>query len=198
MDLLQRIQRWYTINCNGDWEHGYPISITTVDNPGWAVTIPLQDTCLQNASMDYILIERTTTNWVGYSVQDGAFEGNGGAENLSEILTYFLDTFLPLHLDHDCTIEIGLPVIGYEGRLWLNAEGKMVSESTLEITAIEDYSVTENYLWSNSETLEAVNQPGNIPLELKVAFAIGDKVDPIVFQADDNMLRTFLVAPPKK
>ncbi|MCI1186110.1 immunity 53 family protein [Hymenobacter sp. DH14] len=198
MDLLQRIQRWYTINCNGDWEHEYSVSITTIDNPGWVVKIDLQYTCLQNASLDYALIQRTTTDWVGYSVKDGAFEGMGGAGNLSEILTYFLDTFLPSHLDADCTIEIGLPVIGYEGKLWLNAEGKMVSESTLEITAIEDYDVTGNYLWSNNETLEAVNQPGNIPKELKVDFAVGERVEPTVFQADDNMLRTFLVSPAKK
>ncbi|MBJ6109741.1 immunity 53 family protein [Hymenobacter sp. BT523] len=198
MDLLQRIQRWYTINCNGDWEHEYLVSITTIDNPGWAVKIDLQYTCLQNASLDYVLIQRTPTDWVGYSVQNGAFEGNGGAENLSEILAYFLDTFLPSHLDTECTIEIGLPVIGYEGQLWLNAEAKMVSESTLEITAIEDYDVTGNYLWSNNETLEAVNQLGNIPKKLKVDFAIGDRVEPTVFQAGDNMLRTFLVAPAKK
>lgn len=198
MDLLQRIQRWYTINCNGDWEHGYPISITTIDNPGWAVTIPLQDTCLQNATLDYFLNQRTTTDWVGYSVQDGAFEGNGGAENLSEILTYFLDTFLPSNLDTDCIMEIGLPVIGYEGQLWLNAEGILLSESTLKDTSIEDYNVTGNYLWSNDETLERLNQPDNALLNLKVDFTIGEYVEPTVFQADDNMLRTFLVAPAKK
>ena len=200
MNLLQRIQRWYTINCNGDWEHSYGVSITTLDNPGWTVKIDLLDTCLQNAVLEYETIERTPTNWIGYSVEKGEFEGVGGPKNLFEILEYFLDTFLPSHLDHDCTIEIGLPVLGYEGQLWLNAKGKMISESTLEITAIEvyNYSTPGNYLWSNDETLERLNQPENLPLEVKVDFAIGDRVEPIVFQADDSMLRTLLVAPAKK
>ncbi|WP_345126939.1 hypothetical protein, partial [Hymenobacter antarcticus] len=135
-----------------------------------------------------------------YSVQKGEFEGIGGLENLTEILEYFLDTFLPFHLDAACTIEIGLPVVGYEGRLWLNVEGKMIYESLLEITAIEDcnYGATGSYLWSNDETLEALNRPGNIPLEVETAFDVGDQVEPTIFQADDNMLRTFLVAPAKK
>lgn len=199
MDLLQRIQRWYTINCNGDWEHSYGVSITTLDNPGWAVKIDLRETCLQNAHLKYFSIERDVIDWASYSVREGQFEGMGGPNNLSEILTYFLDTFLPSHLDDDCTIELGLPVLGYEGQLWLNAKGKMVSESTLEVTAIEAYNYNSpgNYLWSNDETLERLNQPKNIPLEVETGFIVGDRVEPVVFQADDNMLRTFLVAPAK-
>ena len=95
MELLQRLQRWYTINCNGDWEHSFGVSITTLDNPGWTVKINLRDTCLQNAVLDYRLIKRSTTDWIGYSVKAGEFEGVGGPENLTEILTYFLDTFIP-------------------------------------------------------------------------------------------------------
>ncbi|MFD1466867.1 immunity 53 family protein [Hymenobacter caeli] len=198
MDLLQRIQRWYTINCNGDWEHENTISITNIDNPGWTVTIDLYDTCLQSAALPYTIVERTTTNWVGYSAEKGVFKGDGGSENLSEILAYFLDTFLPLHLDADCTMEIGLPAVGYEEKLWLIAEGRMVSESTLEITTIEDYGITGNYLWSDNEILEAINKLGSAPLGLKTDFAVGDLIEPTIFQADDNMLRTFLVAPAKK
>lgn len=192
MELLQRLQRWYTINCNGDWEHSFGVSITTLDNPGWTVKINLIDTCLHHAVLDYSLLEKSNTDWVGYSVKAEEFEGVGGPENLTEILAYFLDTFLPSHLDPGCTIEIGLPVIGYEGQLWLNAEGRMVSESTLEITAIENYDMKGNYLWSNDATLEAVNQPGNVPLNLRVNFNIGDRVEPVIFQSDDNFLRTFL------
>jgi hypothetical protein len=189
-DLLYRLQRWFVINCNGDWEHGHPISITTVDNPGWAVTIPLQDTCLQNARLDYVLNQRSPTDWVGYLVRDGAFEGNGGAENLSEILSYFLDNFLPAHLDASSTLELYVPVIGYEGQLWIDAEARMLSESAVEIVAIGGSSCE----WSTNEFLETLD----IEIaDMQTAYKVGDALEPDIFQAPDNILRTFLVAPSK-
>ena len=164
------------------------------------VSIDLKETCIDTSEIRPVLHERSPTNWFGYKVEKEKFEGVGGPENLSEILEYFLDTFIPSRLDPDCTIEIGLPVTGYESQLWLNAKGRMISESTLEITVIEsyNYSTPGNYLWSNDETLELLNTPGNIPLEINTAFTVGDRVEPYVFQSEDNELRTFLVAPAKK
>ena len=42
--MLERLQRWYLYRCDGDWEHSFGITIETLDNPGWMVTIDLQDT----------------------------------------------------------------------------------------------------------------------------------------------------------
>lgn len=43
-DLLQQIQQWYYDHCDGDWEHSYGVEITTMDNPGWDVSIDLWET----------------------------------------------------------------------------------------------------------------------------------------------------------
>ena len=195
MDLLQRIQRWYTINCNGDWEYGRGITISTVSNPGWAVTIPLQDTCLHNASMDSFQDQRTTTNWVSYLIRDGAFEGNGGPENLTEILSYFFDTFLPGHIDQTFTYDIRLSIQGYEGRLWLKAEAIIISESMMRIVSIADSNSILSYDWDFINEPDLPNFFEHIISELITDFKIGDLIEPQFLHAGDN---TFLIAPAKK
>jgi Immunity protein 53 len=195
MDLLQRIQRWYTINCNGDWEHIYGISITNVDNPGWQVTIDLQETCLEKASLPMQPTqERSPTNWILYYVDNHEFTASGGPENLTEILSYFLDTFLPKHIDPAFTLDVHLPVRGYENRLWLKAEAKMLSESMVEIVAIADQGQAHFYEWSNDIELDLLNSLTDTLSELQIDYALGDRIEPCVFQAEDNILRTFLVA----
>ncbi|MGI4885183.1 MAG: immunity 53 family protein [Janthinobacterium lividum] len=204
MDLLQRIQRWYTINCNGDWEHSYGlsvwhgISVQTLDNPGWIVSIDLKDTCLNASALPYVLHERSTVNWFGYKVEKDKFEAVGGPENLTEILTYFLDIFIPEHIDQSSTLELYLPVLGYAEQLWLRAEARMISESTLEIISITDPESSNAISWRSDKELDLLAQPGTSIADLQTNFAVGDWVEPTVFQADDNMLRTFLVAPAKK
>jgi hypothetical protein len=41
---LEFLQDWYSSNCDGDWEHSFGIKIETLDNPGWAITIDLENT----------------------------------------------------------------------------------------------------------------------------------------------------------
>jgi len=204
MELLQRIQRWYTINCNGDWEHSYGlsvwhgISVQTLDNPGWIVSIDLKDTCLDASALPYVLHERSTVNWFGYKVEKEKFEGVGGPENLSEILAYFLDTFIPEHIDPSSTLEVYLPVLGYEEMLWLHAETRMISESIVEIISITNSESANAIMWHSDKELDLLVQSEISLADLHTDFAVGDQVEPVVFQADDIMLRTFLVAPAKK
>lgn len=203
MDLLQRIQRWYTINCNGDWEHSYGlsvwhgISVQTLDNPGWIVSIDLKDTCLDVSALPYVLHERSTVNWFGYKVEKEKFEGVGGPENLTEILAYFLDTFIIEHIDPSARLEVYLPVLGYEELIWLHAETRMISESMVEIISITNPK-SSNIMWRSDKELDLLAQLETPLADLQTAFAVGDKIEPVVFQADDNMLRTFLVAPARK
>ena len=42
MDILQDLAKWYTAQCNGEWEHSCGLKIDTLDNPGWIVTIDLK------------------------------------------------------------------------------------------------------------------------------------------------------------
>ena len=46
MNALQRLQDWYSAQCNGDWEHQQGVRIESLDNPGWALDIDLADTTL--------------------------------------------------------------------------------------------------------------------------------------------------------
>ena len=46
MNALQRLQDWYSAQCNGDWEHQQGVRIESLDNPGWALDIDLADTAL--------------------------------------------------------------------------------------------------------------------------------------------------------
>ena len=44
---LSSLQRWYSSQCDGDWEHQLGVEITTLDNPGWLVRIELRHTPLE-------------------------------------------------------------------------------------------------------------------------------------------------------
>ena len=45
--ILDWMQEWLAQNCDGDWEHAQNFTITTIDNPGWSVTINLSGTKLE-------------------------------------------------------------------------------------------------------------------------------------------------------
>src|SRR5664280_3839686 len=47
MNELQQLQGWYESQCDGDWEHTYGLRIETLDNPGWSLTVDLEDTDLE-------------------------------------------------------------------------------------------------------------------------------------------------------
>ena len=52
MEILEWIQDWFTSNCDGDWEHGYGIIITTLGKPGWDVEIDISKTSVANMNMN--------------------------------------------------------------------------------------------------------------------------------------------------
>ncbi len=53
MNALEELQNWYLSECNEDWEHSYGVKIETLDNPGWSVTINLEDTYLETIEFTY-------------------------------------------------------------------------------------------------------------------------------------------------
>lgn len=89
MDMLKWIQDWYLENCDGDWEHCYGITISTLDNPGWVIDIDLVNTNLENRKFENVDIERSESDWIYCSIADKVFHGNGGSKNLEEILIVF-------------------------------------------------------------------------------------------------------------
>jgi hypothetical protein len=90
-DLLGRLQAWYAAQADGDWEHGHGIRISTLDNPGWSLSINVADTALEGRTFTPIQIDRTDTDWVRCSVDSDVFQGRGGPHNLRELISTFLE-----------------------------------------------------------------------------------------------------------
>jgi hypothetical protein len=88
---LDRLQKWYSSQCNGDWEHTYGVTIENIDNPGWMLKVQLADTTLQDLPFQTLAVERSEADWIHCAVTDMQFRGSGGSQNLDEILGVFLD-----------------------------------------------------------------------------------------------------------
>jgi hypothetical protein len=90
MNVLLQLQQWYESRCDGDWEHGFGVSIGTLDNPGWIVSIDLNGTGLENRKFPTVENSGSGQDWVKCWVDDGKFNGAGGPQKLEEILATFL------------------------------------------------------------------------------------------------------------
>ena len=88
--VLERLQRWYLSQCNGDWEHGEGIELTTLDNPGWRIRISLAHTDLQSRPFERVKIERAEDDWLHAWVEGDAWNAASGPLNLTEAFSTFL------------------------------------------------------------------------------------------------------------
>ena len=86
---LAWLQAWYMSNCNGEWEHGYGVSIETLDNPGWSVRLELTGTPLHGRTFDRFEYERDEHDWLRMWLEDDALRFACGPLNLSEGLFRF-------------------------------------------------------------------------------------------------------------
>ncbi|MEZ4755488.1 MAG: immunity 53 family protein [Flavobacteriales bacterium] len=91
MNLLDWLSNWYQQWCNGEWEHDYGIVITTLDNPGWNVTIELIDTGLTLPDEEWKLFELSENDWYGYKVENNTFIASGDPLKLEFIIQLFKD-----------------------------------------------------------------------------------------------------------
>ena len=88
-DNLIWLQKWYQSQCNGDWEHAYGITIETVDNPGWYVTVDLEDTCLENAIFEEVKEDKDDLNWFFCLKRGNKFKASCSPCNLNKIFQIF-------------------------------------------------------------------------------------------------------------
>lgn len=89
-DALAALEDWFAGTCDGDWEHGWGVRISTLDNPGWSLDIDLAGTPLSGRPLDPVRDERSEHDWVHCWIDGEVFKGRGGPKNLSEILLLFL------------------------------------------------------------------------------------------------------------
>jgi len=83
------LQHWYKSQCDGDWEHEYGISIETVDNPGWYLTINLSETKYAECTFQSIQVEKDELNWYFCLTRNNNFEASCGPCNLGEVIVVF-------------------------------------------------------------------------------------------------------------
>ena len=86
---LQWIQAWYQTQCNGDWEHSFGIKINTLDNPGWHVTIDLNETSLQGLTIPSTLADHSEEDWYVFKIENSKYEANGDPSKLTFLLEKF-------------------------------------------------------------------------------------------------------------
>jgi hypothetical protein len=88
---LQRLTDWYSQQCDGELEHGFGFKITSLDNPGVAVDIELQETALESVPFeekknDY----ESSDRWMICRRSAEKFEGRGAPGRLEDIIEEFL------------------------------------------------------------------------------------------------------------
>jgi len=90
MSTLKQIETWFQAHCDGDWEHGAGIRISSLDNPGWAIEIDIVGTELEEKTLSRTKVDRTERDWLWSWTEDGKFKASCGASNLEEALLMFL------------------------------------------------------------------------------------------------------------
>lgn len=97
MDTLTRLQKWYSHQCNGEWEHSFGVTIQSCDNPGWWVKIDLAGTSLLKKPFNEIA-EGVNEHrcgqgprWISCYTENGVWHGAGDELKLERILAIFLN-----------------------------------------------------------------------------------------------------------
>ena len=88
---LQRLQDWYSRQCDGDWEHGSGVHIATLDNPGWSIDVDTDGTSHEEVQFDSVQIERSEDNWIHAFRKGAKIKLRCGPGNLEESLLIFLN-----------------------------------------------------------------------------------------------------------
>lgn len=97
MTTLQRLQSWYTKQCDGEWEHQHGINIESCDNPGWWVKVDLTDTALAGRLFAKVAENvdpegfQLGPRWLLCYLEGQIWNGVGDETRLEQILRLFLD-----------------------------------------------------------------------------------------------------------
>jgi len=86
---LTWLQAWYAMQTDGDWEQACGVSISTLDNPGWSVSIELDGTPLGGRTFPKQEVHRSEHDWYVARVERNVFEAACGPLNLGEVLHLF-------------------------------------------------------------------------------------------------------------
>jgi immunity protein 53 of polymorphic toxin system len=89
MTPVEFLQSWYLAQCNDEWEHTRGVTVESLDNPGWQVTIDLIGTPLENETMPAVRQERSPRDWLVCEIERNQFRGAGDGLKFIAILEVF-------------------------------------------------------------------------------------------------------------
>lgn len=75
---------WFQAECDGDWEHSFGVSLTTLDNPGWAIKIPLSET--EAEGREFEIRDDESARWFHVWSDGQRLQGACGVDALPELL----------------------------------------------------------------------------------------------------------------
>jgi hypothetical protein len=154
-DLFIRLQNWYKINCNGIWEHSHGLRIANIDNPGWEVTIDLEETPVENAVFEKSF-DLGEEDWLDIKVKDKKFKGYGDPNKLGVILKIFLDEFIPNYADKDFSYDLYEMIMQNGKQFYKKLKGRIITEDSFEIMEVPDFEYQELKM-NNFDDLEGLN-----------------------------------------
>lgn len=170
-ETIERIQDWYKIHCNGDWEHTYGYRIETLDNPGWAIKIDLAETALENLEFQRAYQHPKNDNdWFHIHTANKVLNMYCGPENMKSMFEIFFDELIPKYSNEDFEYEVYLPINGYDIEVWTPAKSKIVSERSVQITEIEKI----DYKKIKVRELEKINFTQTELEKSKTDYSVGD------------------------
>ena len=88
--MLEELQRWYASQCDGEWEHAYGVTIESLDNPGWRLTIDLTGTPLEHKPFNELSDLDPQQDWIRCWVEEKRFQAACGPMMLSTVFSYFV------------------------------------------------------------------------------------------------------------
>ena len=86
---LQFLVEWFARQCDGEWEHESGIRIETLDNPGWAIHIRIEDTELEGRAVDWVRSEEDEAHWLHWRSTGSTFDAACGPRDLERALAAF-------------------------------------------------------------------------------------------------------------
>lgn len=91
-DALTWLQDWFADNCDGEWEGLWNVQLTSTDDPGWFLSIPVQDTILEARPFKRVdHNKKTDVHWWICQVGEGHFLAACGLRDLAAVVDIFRD-----------------------------------------------------------------------------------------------------------
>lgn len=186
-ETIERIQDWYKLNCNGDWEHSYGYSIATLDNPGWTIRIDLAETCLDKLDFkQQFQNPEYEHDWYIIKTEKEVLDIACGPENLKQVFEIFLDEIIPFHSDKGFYYDIYLPLQGHSFDIWTPAKATIVNEETLRLIEIPLIEYKNIKVKDNSK----IDFDQSVLEKLKLNFKIGDELKVKLEEIDNDLILT--------